>query len=320
MKRYVLFGMSVAIVGAAGCGAPLEPGPGGGGGGGGGGGPVTTFRNDTHFSRFIATQTNNAGDAVAVVDRSIDEQDLNTSRRYVNGNPIDADVTVSGTMGGGVPVPGDDDLPLVAGSQADAFPSYQTGDSFLGEVESGESYRIVTYRTRVPNRRFTGWGVDGTETAVLPSSGVATYTGTVNGTVFGSQTRESALTGTSSLTADFNPMGRTVTGRLSNLRVIQDGDNAPLGSDIRLLQSNIIGNGYHAGVQVVRPGTNTESGTGSFGSYNGAFYGSTAKETAGTFQFGASNIPIVDEITGLPTGAFENMEGVGAFGGFRPGP
>ncbi len=310
MNRLVILGVSGTLV-VAGCGPMV----GGGGGGGGGGG--TTFKENAYFSRFIATETDAAGDAIAVVDRSIDEQDLKTTQRLVGGVPRTASVKVDGTMGGGTPVPGDDDLPVDPLSLADSFPTYESEDSFLGEVETGENYQIVKYATQLGNRRYTGYGVDGNETLNMPNVGSATYSGTVNGTVYGSQTRESALSGKLALRAEFDPVLNTVDGRLNDLKLHQSGDTIPLGSDIRLSPTMIGGNGYHGAVRVVQPGTLVEAGTSSFGSYNGAFYGNLAKETGGTFQFSAQNIPIVNE-AGVPTGAVENMQGVGAFGGFRP--
>src|SRR5690606_2971324 len=100
----------------------------------------------------------------------------------------DADVTVDGEMAGGTTVPGDDNLPVV-GSTGNYIPTFAGEDSFLTQLAKGENSVIAKYETQLGDRRFVTYGVtQGGETTNMPTTGTASYNGSVFGTVFGSQT------------------------------------------------------------------------------------------------------------------------------------
>ncbi|MBX3532057.1 MAG: transferrin-binding protein-like solute binding protein [Rhizobiaceae bacterium] len=300
MNRIVMLGVAGAVVGASGCGPAVGP-----------GGGFTQV--DKLYTRSMAMQINGAGEATGVVDRSNAEQTM-TITQTGSGVSRQADVTVSGSMIGGTTVPGDDGMPVDPTSLVDYIPTFQNSDSFLGELIEGNNYATVKYETDLGNRRFVSYGVtEGRETASMPNSGTATYNGHVNGTVYGSQTGEQALSGNVSLGANFGPGVATIGGKMSNLRLIQGSDNFALGSDIVVNAAPVSGNSYGnpaAALQFVFPGTNVSSATMASSSLDGAFYGGTAQETAGTFQFNAIGAPI-------STGGTENIQGVGAFGAAR---
>jgi hypothetical protein len=313
MRALVLIGVAGALAGAAGCGAAVPPSTGGGGPGTGTGGATTQL--DTLYARSMAMQINGAGNATGVVDRSGVEQTM-TITQQGSGTARRATVTVAGAMAGGTTVPGDDNMPVDPSSLVDYIPTFENQDSFLGELTETSRVAMVKYVTDLGDRRFVSYGVtEGgeTPTANMPNTGTATFNGDVHGTVYGSQTGEQNLSGAVSLGANFGPGARTIGGRMSNLRLQQGPDTFNLGSDIVVNAAPITGSDYGnptGALQFVLPGTNTASGLMASSSLDGAFYGSSAQETAGTFQFNALGVPI-------STGGTENMQGVGAFGAAR---
>lgn len=295
MNRIVLLGMAGGLLGVAGCAGP----------------GIETIYTDALYSRSMAMQVDGTGEATGVVDRSGGEGTMTVRQKGPRGVVEQADVSVSGSMALGTTVPGDDGLAVDVTSKGDYIPTFQNADSFLGEVQEGEHYAIATYRTDLGNRRYVTYGVTkGEETVNLPNNGSAIYTGQVNGTVYGSQTGEQALSGDVRVDANFGPGVGTVDGRMQNLRLIQGPDNFALGSDIVMNDAVIASGGYQGTLQFVQPGTNTSSAVMAGSSYNGAFYGTGAPETAGTFQFDAVGAPISG-------GGTERIQGVGAFGGAR---
>lgn len=294
MNRIVLLGMAGGMLGIAGCGAGIE-----------------TIYTDSLYSRSMAMQVDGTGEATGVVDRSGGEGTMTVTQKGPRGVVEQADVSVSGSMALGTTVPGDDGLPVDVTSKGDYIPTFENADSFLGEVQEGDHYAIAVYRTDLGNRRYVSYGVTKDEvTASMPNSGAAVYVGQVNGTVYGSQTGEQALSGDVRVDANFGPGVGTVNGRMQNLRLIQGVDNFGLGSDIVMNDTLIANSGYQGTLQLVQPGTNNPSAVMAGSSYAGAFYGSGAPETAGTFQFSAVGAPI-------DGGGNENIQGVGAFGAAR---
>ena len=289
MNRIVLLGAGCALLGIAGCGPAT----------------VESLVVDSLSTKSMAMRTNASGEATDVVDRSVSNNQVMTiTQREINGFPHDASVTVSGSMFGGTTVPGDDGMAVLAGSTSDYIPSYRNNDSFLTEVHEGAYYATAKYETRLGDRKYVAYGATrGGETLNMPTNGVAHYNGSVHGTVFGSQTGESALSGNVSMAANFGPGLSTMSGKMTNLRLIQGSDNYALGSDIVMNAAPINGNGYSGSLYLDRAGVST------FGSYDGSFYGPGARETAGTFQFDADGVPIPG-----PAPAYERLQGVGAFG------
>lgn len=144
-------------------------------------------------------------------------------------------------------------------------------------------------------------------TAGLPEQriatvGTASYKGKASATTIGSQTSRLTVVGDSTIVADFTPGGGTVTGTVTNIAL--DGTSQPTLDPSRDAQP--IRGSFSA--FKFSGDTNPAEGPSS-SEYQGAFYGSDASETAGTFQFGAPGTEL-----GIGIGT---IHGVGSFGASR---
>ncbi len=307
MEKLVLIGFSAGLLAAAGCGSNVST----GGGGGFGGGATERLSMDGHF---MGLTTNNAGQVTGVFDRSSGYQQAVADTSYVNGYPDRASVTVNGTMQNGNAVPGSSNLVGDPSSVGNRVGSYNGPDAFLGEVIEGRDYAVLRYHKTQPGREYVGYGAVGRLTQNMPRTGTATFNGLVDGDAYGSQTGKARLQGTVSLGANFGGATPTIGGKMSNLTLRGPSGAIPLGSDIVMEAANIAGPQYENGrLQLVTAGTNMPNSTMVGSNYQGLFFGSGAAETGGSFQFGATGVPIYQGF-----GATEVMQAVGGFGASRP--
>lgn len=246
----------------------------------------------------IAFATRATGGISSVYDRSDGSQAASLTTTLSNGIPTSVNVDVKDRMEGNTDTPDAGNLKVDAGN----LNTFRDGDTFLTRVQSGGNYAANRYSISRDNLQHTFFIVGGNKTSNMPASGSATYTGSAHGTVFGSATGSSEVTGTASLTANFIGGGGNIQGRISGL-------NGPLaGTDIRLNQRTITGSNFQNGeLSLVAAGTDANVGNMTGSDYQGSFFGSGAAEAAGTFQFGAQNVP-------NPAGGTQTLEGVGSFG------
>jgi hypothetical protein len=249
----------------------------------------------------IVLNTRATGAVNGVFDRSDSSQTGRVITTLSNGLGTSVNVEVDGGMEGGTGTPEGDNLKVDPINLA----NFRDGDTFLTRVATGSSYVSNRYGIIHEKRPHTFYGVSGTRTASLPTSGSATYSGAAAGTVYGSSSQAADVTGDASLTANFSGGGGTIEGRISNL-------NGPLsGTDILLNQRALSGANFQNGeVALVTAGTSSANATMTGSDYQGSFFGNNAAEAAGTFQFGAQNVPVAG-------GGTQTLEGVGVFGGSR---
>ena len=128
-----------------------------------------------------------------------------------------------------------------------------------------------------------------TETASLPTTGSASFTGGAAGYVIkGGSGGE--FYGSAALTVNFTTGGGTVNGTISNINVYSLATNALMGSLNSIGFTGMIGglgntSTQFSGTATAQSGAGTAFDiTGATGPFRGAFYGPGAIETAGTFQ------------------------------------
>ncbi|MBX3529552.1 MAG: transferrin-binding protein-like solute binding protein [Rhizobiaceae bacterium] len=233
-----------------------------------------------------------------VYDRSDGSQGGSLVTTLSNGIATSVNVDIQDRMEGNTDTPDTSNLKVDSGNLS----TFRNGDTFLTRVKSGANYTADRYTVNRDNLQHTFFLVGGTKTGNMPSTGSATYTGSTSATVFGSASQSAEVTGSAHLTANFLGGGGTIQGRLYNL------DGPLYGTDILLNQRSIQGSNFQNGeLSLVTAGTNANVGNLTGSDYQGSFFGGGAGEVAGTFQFGAQNVP-------NPAGGTQSLQGVGSFG------
>lgn len=286
MKAVLWLAVGVSVVALAGCGRANRPDL-----------STETMTTRGHAMSFA---TDASGVATGVYDQSSDPIDGEITTTLANGIPTSVNVAHNGAMGGGTGVPQGRDLKA---RQSGGY-SFRDGDSFLTGVSVGKDYVAAQYRTKSGTNSVVSYMVGGNKTGSMPTSGSARYSGKAQATVFGSTTKRSDVKGKVSLNANYGSGGGSVSGKIHSLNGVLKG------TDIQLRSIGLVGSNFSNGtMRFVKAGTNSTDGRSMDGSnYQGAFFGSGAREAAGTFQFRASGVPI-------PGGGRQNLQGVGAFGG-----
>jgi hypothetical protein len=249
----------------------------------------------------IAFNSSATGTVNGVFDKSDASQGGSLVTTLSNGIPTSVNVDVKDKMEGGTETPDTENLKVDAGNQT----VFRNGDTFLTRVQNGGSYTAYRYTVNRNNLQHTVFMVGGTKTGNMPTSGNATFNGSATATVFGSATQGAELNGNATIAASFAPGGGNVQGRISGL-------GGPLaGTDLLLNQRSITGSNFQNGeMSLVVAGTNANVGNLTGSDYQGSFFGGGANEVAGTFQFGAQNVP-------NPAGGTQALQGVGSFGASR---
>lgn len=246
----------------------------------------------------IALNKSATGSINGVYDRSDGSQAASLTTTLSNGIPTSINIDVKDKMEGGTDTPDAGNLKVDSGNLG----TFRDGDTFLTRVQTGGNYTANRYSITRDNLQHTFFIVGGNKTSNMPTSGSATYSGGASGSVFGSATGSAEVSGTATLNATFTGGGGTVQGRISGL-------NGPMaGTDILLNQRTITGANFQNGeMSLVAAGTNLNNANMTGSDYQGSFFGAGAAEIAGTFQFGAQNVP-------NPAGGTQELKGVGSFG------
>ncbi len=246
----------------------------------------------------MALSTDAAGTPAFVYDKSDAYLEGNVTRTMANGVPISANAGFDGKLDNGTSIPGRNDMKVDAAN----LNSFTATDAFLSVVRSGNAHGLYAYGTRGSGRDYTVYASGGDRTGNMPTSGMATFNGGAEATVFSSLTGKSVVTGKSQLTANFS--NGTVSGKLYEL------NGALAGTDIVLGQRAVVGPNFTNGeVALTVAGTQIPNATLTSSDYQGSFFGSGAGEAAGTFQFSATNMPTL--------AGTQNLSGVGGFSASR---
>lgn len=261
-----------------------------GGGGGGGTGPITFTPIAAEFDGYPAMGST-IGVAIPVLSANLDGISATDARITFNADsftitlPGSAPVTVTDADAQG---PSETHINLLT-----THTSYQIGTTIAVEVHLGEEtggrdlflLASVDDSTGTVSPSPMTYLVFGDETATLPT-GTATYTGGFTATVFdasGDYVAERG--GTTSFNANFG------TGAVDlAMTVVGEGGGEVYGGT-----GTITSGARYAGTI-----TSTGTPTAFSGDFNGAFFGSDADGTAGTFN--ATNVGATEEIIGGYTG------------------
>ena len=163
-----------------------------------------------------------------------------------------------------------------------------SGNAFVQELSYsfyGGWYRWYNGNTAFDSGAFAGGSA--TLPSAIPTSGTATYTGTVFGSgSSGGVGGEYFFAGNAQLSANFGPGGSgTVTSTFSGLS--GQGQFVPAFTPGNITGTETIAAGTNRFTGTV---TGTSLATALTGTLNGAFYGPTAQEAAGSFKLtGAGN-------------------------------
>lgn len=263
-------------------------------------------------SHMVAGTLGSDGKIAKVTDRTAKGVETNATVNVYRGAPTSTEFSFAGNMDGGTVIPASGRMRISDATARKVLDGvelktsdmrYESGDAFLQVVSNGEGYVAGRLQNKVGNTGYLGYVVAGdiTPAGSVPSKGTATYEGDAVATIFGSRSGQQTAKAKSRIDVDFANGARTVSGKLTKVKVGGKTQNF----DIQLRQSKIKGNGYSGGVQLAGAGAVGSSMKSS--SYQGSFFGKKAAGTAGTFHFRANGVTLLNRR--------QNIEVVGAFGG-----
>jgi hypothetical protein len=255
----------------------------------------------------MALNTDAAGNAVSVKDRSGSANNATVTTYFLSDEAQTVDIAVAGQLQNGTTVPSRAGL-KVDPKITNKFIAAAAGtDSFLGLANvKGTHFAVGAYGVRDGSTTFFGLGATGNRTTDMPATGTARYNGAIAATVAGSTSGFQTVAGTVTMDANFGPGQATISGRAANLVSTAGGAT---GYDVLMEPTAFIGNEYANGkLKLVQRGGTAAVGSMTSSDYQGGFYGGGAAETAGTFQFGADGVPVTGG-----TGT-ESLQSIGVFG------
>ncbi|MBX3529374.1 MAG: transferrin-binding protein-like solute binding protein [Rhizobiaceae bacterium] len=260
------------------------------------------------LGHVMAFQPGPDGKPKTAIDRSGTANTATITTKMVDGKPSTVSISVAGTLQGGTAVPGASGLKVDQAKSGDASlvtTEGKDGDPFLAALTVGKYHAVGFYATQQGTTQFIGVGVTGDKTTAMPTVGAATYNGDVNAIFARSASGVQSVGGKVQMNAAFTPAGGTIGGKSSGL-ADNETDQAA-GVELVFQNASISGNSYSGGaVSLVSQANGLPVGTVTSSNYQGEFYGPGAVETGGTFQLGASNVPL--------SGGTENLQAIGAFG------
>lgn len=242
------------------------------------------------------------------IDRSGSANTATITTRMVDGKPSTVSISVAGTLQGGTAVPGATGLKVNQAKSGDASlvtTEGADGDPFLAALTIGKHHAVGFYATQQGTTQFIGVGVTGDKTATMPTVGAATFNGDVNAIFARSASGVQSVGGKVQMNAAFLPGGGTISGKSSGLADTETDEAA--GVELVFQNATISGNSYSGGtVSLVSQASGLPVGTVTSSNYQGEFYGPGAVETGGTFQLGATGVPL--------SKGTQDLQAIGAYG------